>query len=84
MWTVTIGTVYRTSNSAGLVAGGRGSGMRAVVNRGLKGAGAIAGAVPMLCHGHYFSLLANRRHFAKRRIYRRFSGVYIADPARLS
>ena len=64
MWTVTIGTVYRTSNSTGLVAGGRGSGMRAVVNRDLKGAGAIAGAVPMHRHRHYFSLLINNRHFA--------------------
>jgi hypothetical protein len=81
MWTVTIGTVYRTSNSAGLVAGGRGSGMRAVVNRGLKGAGVIAGAVPMRCHDHYFSLLVNRRHFATRRIYRRFPGVYSTEAA---
>ena len=82
MWTVTIGTVYRTSNSAGLVAGGRGSGMRAVVNRGLKGAGAIAGAVPMHRHGHYFSLLIKRRHFARLRIYRRFPGIYSAEATR--
>ena len=61
---MTIGTVYRTSNSTGLVAGGRGSGMRAVVNRDLKGAGAVAGAVLMHRNRHYFSLLINNGHFA--------------------
>jgi hypothetical protein len=61
---VIIGTVYRTSNSAGLVAGGRGSGMRAVVNRGLKGAGAIARAVLVHRNRHYFSLLIKDSLFA--------------------
>jgi hypothetical protein len=55
--------------------------MRAVVNSGLKGAGAIAGAVPMHRHDHYFSLLINRRHFARFRIYRRFPGIYSAEAA---
>jgi hypothetical protein len=64
MWTVTIGTVYRTSNSTGLVAGGRGSGMLAVLNRDLKDAGAVAKAVPMHRNSHYFSLLINNSHFA--------------------